>query len=252
MKLTVANSPFASRVSRNYQVDDSDLEVFEHMDFRQAEFKAGDAILERGAELKQVVLLVSGWAIRCRYTPEGLRQIVHILLPGDIVTPSVFVAKRTDHGISALSDVVARIVEPREMQRVFNEAKTLAAAFWWVAEQEHGMLREQIVRLGRRSALQRIPHLFLELHRRLFLVGQATAESFILPLTQMDIADTLGLSNVHVNRTLKKLVSGGYIAYEGPVIHIHDSSRLAELCDFDLAHLHLDSTVAIARSKGVA
>ena len=202
--------------------------------------------------MTQVLLLASGWAIRCRYTPEGMRQIVHILLPGDIITPSVFVTERTDHGITALSDVIIRYVEPRDMQQLFARTKTLAAAFWWAAEQEHGMLREQIVRLGRRSALQRIPHLFLELHRRLYLVGQSTVEKFHLPLTQNDIADTLGLSNVHVNRTLKKLVAGGYIEYEGAIIQIRDSRKLASLCDFDLTHLHLDSTVKTARATGTA
>ncbi len=250
MKLTVANSPFATRISRHFEVKASDLEEFESLKFRQASYARGADVLERGANMKQVILLVSGWAIRCRYTPEGMRQIVHILLPGDIVTPSVFVTQRSDHGITALSDVVVRFVDPSDMQTLFSKTKTLAAAFWWAAEQEHGMLREQIVRLGRRSALQRVPHLFLELHRRLFLVGQATAEAFILPLTQNDIADTLGLSNVHVNRTLKKLVAGGYIDYAGSVIQIRDSRRLAELCDFDLAHLHLDSTIATERAAG--
>ena len=252
MRLSVANSPFATRISRHYAVDEDDLSRLEELAFTQHDFSAGQDVLERGARMQQVILLVSGWAIRCRYTPDGMRQIVHILLPGDVVTPSVFVTEKTDHGITALSDVVVRLVDPRDMQQLFSETKTLAAAFWWTAEQEHGMLREQIVRLGRRSALHRVPHLFLELHRRLYLVGQATADTFILPLTQNDIADTLGLSNVHVNRTLKKLVAGRYIEYEGSVIQIHDYRRLAELCDFDLSHLHLDSTVERARATGIA
>lgn len=241
MSLTVTTSPFAVRLSRHYQVAASDLEHLESIKYQQASFAAGQEILKRDAGMKQLILLVEGWAHRCRFTPEGMRQIVHILLPGDIVTPSVFVSRHADHAIMAATDVVVRFIEPAEMERVFALNRKLAAAFWWAAEQEHGALREQIVRLGRRSALHRVPHMFLELHRRLFLVNKASARSFILPLTQSDIADALGLSNVHINRTLKRLVTDHYIQYDNSVIHIPDNARLAELCDFDVSHLHLDN-----------
>jgi CRP-like cAMP-binding protein len=240
MNLTVAKSPFAVRLSRHYQVGQDDLAHLETVEFRQETFKSGQNIVKRGAEMTQLILLASGWANRCRYTPEGMRQIVHLLVPGDIVTPSVLVTRYSDHGITALTDVVVRFVKPSEMERVLAASKKLATAFWWAAEQEHGVLREQIVRLGRRSALHRVPHLFLELHRRLYLVDLASAESFVLPLTQSEIADTLGLSNVHVNRTLRKLVADNYIEYHGAQIRIPDSARLAVLCDFDVSHLHLD------------
>ena len=252
VKLTAANSPFARRLARCYEIDDADLDELADLEHSVASFKPGEQILERGSEMKQLLFLASGWVVRCRYTPEGMRQIVHILVPGDIVTPGVFVTRHADHGITALTDCVVRFVEPREMQSLFAATRTLAAAFWWAAEQEHGILREQIVRLGRRSAMHRIPHLFLELHRRLLIVDEATADTFELPLTQNDIADALGLSNVHVNRTLKKLVAGDYIDYRGHLIRIADSQKLAELCDFDTSHLHLDSTVEHARTTGVA
>ena len=241
MSLTVSTSPFVQRLSRHYKVDAKELEHLETLKYRQESFEPGEEILQRGATMKQLILLVSGWANRCRYTPEGMRQIVHLLLPGDIVTPNVFVTRHSDHSISAMTDVIVRFVDPDEMDRVLSAAKRLAAAFWWAAEQEHGVLREQIVRLGRRSALHRIPHMFLELHRRLYLVNMASQEAFELPLTQNDIADALGLSNVHVNRTLRKLVVDKYIQYNGSVVQIPDSRRLAELCDFDVSHLHLDN-----------
>lgn len=250
MSLSVTQSPFARRLSRHYAVDKADLKRLEEIKSKQITFEAGDDVLRRGAEMKKLILLVSGWAVRCRYTRDGNRQIVHILVPGDVITPNVFAAKRTDHGITALSEVVARFVDVEDMQELLAENGSLAAAFWWATEQEHGMLREQIVRLGRRSALHRIPHLFLELHRRLHLVGQATADSFILPLTQNDIADALGLSNVHVNRTLKKLVDQGYIAYEASVTRVIDFDGLAAMCDFDTLHLHLDRTKSSVEATG--
>ena len=252
MNTKLVTSPLATRLQRYYELESADLALLDGLQHESATFSAGSYILERGDEMKHLIILNSGWAVRTRYTINGTRQIIHILLPGDVVTPDVFVVKKTDHAISALTDVELRYVKPREMQRLFGESRSLAAAFWWMSEQEGGMMREQIVRLGRRSALERVPHLFLELHRRLYMVGQASEEVFILPLTQNDIGDTLGLSNVHVNRTLRKLESDGFIKYEGSVIQIPDSRRLAELCDFDFDHLHLDSTVKSAQQKGTA
>jgi len=241
MNLTVTTSPFAKRLSQHYRVDPEDLAHLDSLQYREESFRPGQDILSRGAAMTQLILLKSGWASRCRYTPDGMRQIVHVLLPGDIVTPGVFVTRHSDHGISAMTDVAVRFVDPDDMESVLQASKKLATAFWWAAEQEHGVLREQIVRLGRRSALHRIPHFFLELHRRLFLVDEASAGSFVLPLTQTDIADALGLSSVHVNRTLRKLVLDNYIVYDGAAIHIANSERLARLCDFDVSHLHLDN-----------
>lgn len=244
-------SPLVQRLSRYYKIPDEDITCLENMASRKINFSRGTDILARGAEMKDVLILISGWAIRCRYTPEGGRQIVHILVPGDLITPSVFVVRRTDHTITALSDVSVKFVEPNEMQRVFFEARSVAAAFWWAAEQEHGVLREQIVRLGRRSAFERVAHLLLELHRRLFLAGQAKEGMFVLPLNQSDIADTLGLSNVHINRTLKKLVASNHISYDGSLIQIVNPRLLAEVCDFDLAHFHLDSTIVTSKLTGM-
>ena len=246
MDLDVAFTPLATRLARYFQLDEQDVLRLEQVDYEQVAFEAGDSILRRNDRMNHLLLMVSGWAVRCRYTQSGARQIIHILLPGDLITPDVFVIRRSDHAISALTDTVIRQIEPRDMRELFNSCPSMAAAFWWASEQEDGILREHIVRLGRRSAAQRILHLFLELHRRLLLVDHATEDTFLLPLTQNDIADVLGLSSVHVNRTLRQLEKQELINYEGSVIQIPSREALAAMCDFDLAHFHLDSTVSNA------
>lgn len=246
MRLGVTYTPLATRLSRYYQLDEDHIHELENTVSHEVQFKAGDSILRRNAAMKHLMVMVSGWAIRCRYTRAGTRQIIHVLLPGDVLTPDVFVIKRSDHAIVTLTDTVVRQIEPRDMNSLFHRCPHMAAAFWWASEQEDGILREHIVRLGRRSAEQRVLHLFLELHRRLLLVDQATEDTFVLPLTQNDVADVLGLSSVHVNRTLRKLDKEGLIQYQGSVIQIPSREALSEMCDFDLSHLHLDSTVANA------
>ena len=242
MRLGVTYTPLATRLSRYYLLDEDHIEELEKTVSHEVSFKAGDSILRRNAAMKHLMVMVTGWAIRCRFTRAGTRQII----PGDVLTPDVFVLKRSDHAIMTLTDTTVRQIEPRDMSALFTRCPHMAAAFWWASEQEEGILREHIVRLGRRSAEQRVLHLFLELHRRLLLVDQATEDTFVLPLTQNDVADVLGLSSVHVNRTLRKLDREGLIQYQGSVIQIPSREALAEMCDFDLSHLHLDSTVANA------
>ncbi|MEO0998053.1 MAG: Crp/Fnr family transcriptional regulator, partial [Pseudomonadota bacterium] len=210
----------------------------------------GANILNRGDRQRHLIMIVSGWAARCRYTRAGSRQIQHILLPGDVATPDVFVIDRSDHDIQCLSDCQYRLVEPAAMRALFRHSEAVASAMWWSAEQEDGILREHIVRLGRRAANERVPHLFLELHRRLVMVDQATEDTFLLPLTQADIADALGLSAVHVNRTLRNLSKDGFIDYAHGIVTVHDPVQLAEYCDFDISHLHLDSHIVEERLDG--
>ena len=244
--IDVAFTPLATRLRRYYRLQDSDVELLETVSCTQSHVNSGEKILHRGESQSALILMVSGWAARCRYTAEGNRQILHVLLPGDLVTPNVFVVQRTDHEIVALSDSEIRSIDPYDMQELFRESPALGSALWWTSEQEGGMQREQIVRLGRRSAVARVAHLLLELRQRLLMVNQAMDDTFVLPLNQQDIADILGLSSVHTNRTLQKLQRDSLIKYSGRLIELLNDECLAELCDFDIAHFHLDSTVESA------
>ena len=243
--MSSAYEPLAIRLKRHFHIRDADLELFHSLTHDEEEVSAGTTIVRRGERKRYLMVMVAGWTLRVRYTEDGGRQIVHILLPGDLMTPAVLVTKRADHEIVALTDSVVRFFEPGAMNEMLAKAPTLAAGLWWSTAQEEGMLREQIVRLGRRSARQRIPHLLLELHRRLTLIDRATEDTMVVPLRQTDLADTLGLSPVHVNRTLRQLQRDGLLFYDGLSIQIPDQQALADACDFDTTHLHLDAFIDI-------
>jgi CRP-like cAMP-binding protein len=107
--------------------------------------------------------------------------------------------------------------------------------------QEEAFLREQIVRNGRQSAQERIGHLLLELHRRAQIVNLANGDTMRLPMTQTQIADTLGLTPIHTNRVLRRLVRQGYIEMNRQWIRFLDADALAQMCDFDPSYFHLDA-----------
>ena len=250
VRVTVASTPLATRLSRYYRLSAPDIEALEALPYESASGSRGDYIIKRGGAQRKLIFIIGGWAARCRYTSSGNRQIQHVLLPGDVATPDVFVIGRSDHDIQCLSDCEFRTVKPAAMRELFRRSEAIASAMWWSAEQEDGILREHIVRLGRRSAAERVPHFFLELHRRLVIVDQATDSTFVLPLTQTDIADALGLSAVHVNRTLRKLGQDGLIDYRPGLVTVNDPVQLARECDFDVTHLHLDNENLVERIDG--
>lgn len=238
---------FSRRLHRFYEVSKSDLHQLEQMTCRESAHAPRAVITARGDAKNELLLVRSGWAARCRYTQGGERQIIHVLLPGDLITPDVIAAVTQDHEVIALNECHIRAYERDTIQHMLVHLPQLAAGMLWSMAQEEGMLREQVVRLGRRSALERVCHLLLELYRRLEMVSLAGEERMPFPMTQVEVADTLGLSPVHINRTLRQLVRMGYIEYDGREIALKEIEGLAELGDFDTRHLHLDATVGKAR-----
>ena len=179
-------------------------------------------------------VLLSGWACRCRVLPDGRRQIFTFILPGDAV------ALCAHPSPSALSTSIALT------KVVTADATTLAEAAFDHAQEHEGLagavsaasalddvsLLDQIVRLGRQTAYERMAHLFLELRWRLAAVGLATESRFPMPLTQEVMADALGLSIVHVNRTMQQLRREGLIETRAGQVEILQPEVMAAVCDF--------------------
>jgi CRP-like cAMP-binding protein len=187
------------------------------------------AVMSSIAATPRLKWILSGWSCEMRVLPDGRRQIFSFGIPGDPVVsrpintanPCSVVALTSVECID-VAQVLARAKEGDrvEISRAMNHALTLA--------QERRY--EDIIRLGRRSALQRLADLLLELHDRLAEIGMVDERGFHLPLTQEHLADALGLSVVHVNRSLKTLRLDGLATFRfGRVSHI-DRVRLSELC----------------------
>ncbi|MGF1454553.1 MAG: Crp/Fnr family transcriptional regulator [Alphaproteobacteria bacterium] len=200
-------------------------------------------LLGEGDEMRSVFLLEKGWAIRHRTLEDGRRQIVNFLLPGDFFDLQVFLARRSDHAVSTVTQAKIHFIDPPSLLSLLKTQSDLAIAIWWATLQEEAILREQIVRTGRRTALERVAHMILELHRRSRIVNQGSDTAFILPLTQSVLADALGLSLVHVNRTLRSLIRSGLIDRDGATILIRNRRGLQDLCGFDTDYLHLDASM---------
>lgn len=246
---SAAFAPLHYRLQPYGGIAREDLRRLNDLPYTQMEFAVGRRIAPRGRQLDRIYLIISGWVGQSRYLMSGTRQIVHVLLPGDIVPANVFALRKLDHELEALTHVVIRLFDPEDFVNLLQTAPELNMALWWAAEQQYSILRESIVRLGRRSSIERVAHLFLELHRRLLIIRQAKEESFMLPMTQEAFRDVLGLSLVHMNRMLRQLEKQKLIERKDTTIQFRNRQELSRLCDFDPAHLHLNGEGAWGGGK---
>lgn len=220
-------------------LDASDRERLLDVCEKTVVIEADRYITRIGDSPKDVVVILEGFAVRSKLLRDGRRQIFAFLVPGDFCDLHVAVLDQMDHDI--LSMMPCRVAQiSRDAVREMTETRPkLAKALWWCTLVDEAILREWLVNLGQRDAEQRIAHLFCELHTRLHAIGLTTDGSFSLPITQNELGDTMGLSAVHVNRSLRSLRDAGLVSFRGRVIQIPDVERLQHFADFDPSYLHL-------------
>lgn len=178
-------------------------------------------------------VLESGWVIRYKLLADGRRQILNFGLPGDFLGIRSGLFGITDQDIAGLTEVRVAVVPIPGLTALFGRSPRLAAAISWSSAREEAILAEHVVRLGRRDAYERLAHLLVELWHRLDVVGLCDQGGFALPATQEVLGDALGLSVVHVNRTLRRLRSDGLISLENGRLDLHDPEALADVAGFD-------------------
>lgn len=195
-------------------------------------------IIREGDEPHHVKLIVDGWAIRYKMLPDGRRQIVSFLLPGDMCDLNVFLLDYMDHSIGALTPVTYAEM-PRDLMETMCDTRTaLSRALWLESLVVAAIQREWTVNLGQRTARERIAHLFCELFERLDAVDLTEGDRCEMPLTQIDLGEATGMTAVHVNRTLQELRRDGLIVLNNRILTIPDRQALMAVGMFNPAYLH--------------
>ena len=201
---------------------------------------AREDIIAQGDRTGGVKLLLDGFACRYKTLEDGRRQIVAYFVPGDLCDLRVFILKRMDHSIGAIAPSRVATIAPDNVLKLMHDYPNLTTALWWSTLVEEAIAREWIVNVGQRNALERMAHLFCELLYRFRAVGLNQGLSCTLPLTQVELAETLGLSSVHVNRTLQELRRQKLITLDAGTLTIQNLKALEELSFFSAEYLHLD------------
>lgn len=233
------SNPLIRKLSHFTPLSESDRQVLDGIAARDEHFPADVDIVSEGSVPRSVFLLKEGMAIRYRILPDGGRQIMTFLIPGDLCDMHVFLLKAMDHSIGTITSVRVAPISREGMMDLFSRRPRISAALWWSSLQEEAMLRERIVSLGRRDARGRIAYLLCELLWRHAAVGLTDGDAFRLPLTQTELGDTLGLTPVHVNRVLKEFRKRGLIAMEHRRLNLLDVEGLQDIAAFNKDYLHL-------------
>lgn len=202
--------------------------------------RARTTVVHAHRRLDYSTILLSGIACRRKDLEDGRSQITELQVPGDFTDLHSFSLKYLDHDVVALTPCKFAVVPHERLKWMTENLPHLTRVYWFLTNLDAAIHREWELSLGRRPAPSRMANLFCELYVRLSIVGLASGLSYELPMTQEMLAETLGLTSVHVNRTLQQLRSEGNLRFERGRVTISDWEALKATAEFDPAYLYLE------------
>ena len=220
-------------------LDDDDRDAIRALPHIVRSFDAHGYVVREGDAPGACMVLLSGFAYRQKTTHDGARQIVALHIPGDALDLQNLYLDEADHSVQALTRADIACVPRRDFQQLMLDRRAVGRAATVAMLVEASIAREWVLNVGRRNSRTRMAHLLCEFALRLEAQGLAERYGYELPMTQEQLADALGLTPVHVNRTLKALELDGLITRKGRAVAFPDWRRLREAADFNQRYLHL-------------
>ena len=209
-------------------------------------YEAPAYLIREGATgINHCGLVLSGYAYRQKLTVDGARQIVSLHMRGDLLDLQHLFLGRADHSVQALTRLEVLNIDRAPLQALILAEPTIAKAMWIEALIDASIYREWVLNVGRRDAKTRIAHLLCEFAVRSKVAGLSDGRTCQLPMTQEQLGDAVGLTSVHVNRTLKALVEDGVIQRNNREIAITDWTTVRRAGDFSALYLHLNENEAL-------
>lgn len=201
-------------------------------------YVARQDLIREGDEPGPMFVMLEGWACRYKILPNGGRQIMAFLMPGDACDLHIKLLAEMDHGIQAVTAAQVATVSRDKMQTLMRDHPNVANAMYTAQLVDEGIMRAWIVSMGRRSSAERVAHLTCELYLRARAIGLTHDTVFALPLSQLVLADALGMTPVHINRVLRELRLIGAMALKRGSVTILDPAKLIQIAGFDENYLH--------------
>ena len=194
--------------------------------------RAGQAVVPEHRASARLFTLYSGWAFRYKTMSDGRRQILNFLLPGDLVGLQQEFGDVSAHGIEALTDCSLCVFQNDSLWALFREHPRLGYDITWLSAHEEGHVDDNLLTAGRRNATERVAMLIMHLYRRLDRIGLVEDGTVAFPLNQQHIADALGLSLVHTNKTLRRLSALGLHELKNGRLRMLNTRALARIAEY--------------------
>ena len=230
-------TPFTTRLRRFVDLTPDDLATLRGLiDYEATVEKRRDLVVD-GYPCTKLNFIKDGMAARYKVLRNGKRQIVDVLVPGDVIGLPGSFHDRASFSVIALTDMKLEICSLDAFVATCYRRPKFALALSWLAAEQGQLAAERIVDIGRRTPVERLAHFLLELHGRLLMVGRAEPTAFDLPISQEVMSDTLGLSVPHLNRMLTRLRSERMVVISERRVQFTDIKALEVLAHFQSATL---------------
>ncbi len=230
-------TPLHLRLEKLEFLEEDDFSKLDALLAYREEADPGEWVVQEDQETDRTYVLLNGWMFRFKTFEDGRRQILNFMLPGDIIGLHSLMLRRADYGAEALTPVHMAVFPSSDLVNSLANAPRLLLALSWIAGQSERLLDEHITRVGRRGAVERMAHLLVELYVRMRRIGAELDEARALPLTQEIMADALGMSHVHANRSFRTLCRDGSVAFVDGRPTIIDVIKLAQRGNFEKTYL---------------
>jgi CRP-like cAMP-binding protein len=216
----------------------AEIETLTEATGRERKVRAKHDLIREGDRPGPVFVVLEGWACRYKILPNGLRQVLGYLMPGDSCDLHIGLLAQMDHSIQTITKATYATVERLEMDRILDQHPSIARAIYIAQLVDEGTMRAWITSMGRRASIERVAHLMCELYIRARNIGLTTESTFALPLSQLLLADSLGMTPVHLNRVLKELRRRNAMTLKRGSLELTDVDQLIRIAGFDENYLH--------------
>ena len=231
--------PLMSKFERWIELTQAEREAINALPVRQETIRSDESILREGDRPRRSCLLVEGLACNSKVGRNGKLQILAFHLPEDMPDLTSLHLEVRDSDTWAMTNCTLGYMDHRDLDRFCDANLRLAKFLWRSTLIDTSIHRDWTVNVGAREGLNRVAHIFCELMRRMEFLGRARDGSCELPLTQQDMGEATGLSNVHMNRVIEELRGRELISFTRGQLTVHDWNGLVDLADFRDEYLHL-------------
>jgi CRP-like cAMP-binding protein len=212
--------------------DAAEVDLVQSLKRRELRVRAEETLIHEGQVDAPLYTLLDGWAFRFKTLSDGRRQILTFLLPGDFIGVQQKMGDAAAHGVVTLTDAVFCVFQRDALWELHRQSPSMGFNITWLTAHEESLVDDTLLSVGRRSAEERIAMLLILLFKRAAaLQADAGAGGVPFPLTQQHVADGLGLSLVHTNKTLRKLERRGLHRIEDGKLYLRDVKALVRLAD---------------------
>jgi CRP-like cAMP-binding protein len=231
---------FVQKLTKLVELSATEIAALTDATGNARDYAARQDMIREGDKPGPVFVILEGWACRYKILPAGTRQIMAFLLPGDACDLHVGMLEEMDHSLQAITPSKIALIPGERMAKLLEDYPRIAAAMYKSQLIDEGTLRAWIVSMGRRSSEARVAHMMCELYLR--SAPHDGADQIALPISQLVLADALGMTPVHVNRVLRKLRLAGAMSLSRGALTVIDPGKLVQIAGFDENYLHRRST----------